>query len=490
MARVSRKWAITGAVVAVVVAVAAFLLTHRGAKVQLLTGDVVRGPLDATVSATGTVNPVIMVHVGSQVSGTVAKLYADYNTKVREGQLLLELDPAIYQAQLAQAQANYEKAKVTTADALRALNRAKDLLAQNYIAIADRDAAQTAYDGAVASEKQALAAVKLAKVNLDHCTITSPVSGEVISRSVDVGQTVAASLQAPDLFLVANDLTRMQVETSIDEADIGKLAEGQEVSFTVDAFPDRTFHGRVTLIRSEPVTVQNVVSYTTVIEVANPDLKLRPGMTANVTVMVAHKDDVVKIPNAALRLKLPSAVAAQFGIKDEGRSRSGGGRSGQAGNSSTSVGGSQGGGPEVAGAAGAQAGRPGGAGGDTERGGHGARAARGDSSRTGHGPGGGHGAWAARGDSSRTGRGPGGAGQAGRGAFHPPSRIYVQVAPGKLKVVSVHTGLSDGTYTEIVSGDLEPGQKVVTGVLGALSASSQATPPPGMGGPFGGGPRR
>jgi HlyD family secretion protein len=498
VAQGSRKWILLAAVAVVVLGAAAFLLTRRGGKVELLTGEVTRGSLDATVSATGTVNPVVMVHVGSQVSGTVAHLYADYNSRVKAGQLLLKLDPAIYDAQLAQSQANHEKARVTTVDALRAYKRAEELFGQNYISRADRDAAQTAYESAVASQKQAQAAVNLSKVNLNHCTIVSPIDGEVISRSVDVGQTVAASLQAPELFLIANDLTRMQVETSIDEADIGKLKPGQPVSFTVDAFPDETFRGRVTLVRSEPLTVQNVVTYTTVIEVANPDLKLRPGMTANVSILVAHKDDVLKVPNAALRFKPSAEVAARLGLKTDKRGAQGG-RSDSAGQSARgdsqgaradrSAGteqharrdSSQGAGRERA--AGAWA-----AHGDSSRragargGASGARAARADSS----GRGGMRGTWAAKGDGGTSGGG-GTWSAGGSRTFRPKARIYVETAPGKLTMVSVRTGLSDGSFTEVLSGDLKAGTKVATGVLGATKSQSQSSAPGmGMGGPPGG----
>jgi HlyD family secretion protein len=525
VAQGTRKWWFIGLAVVVVAAGGAFLLTHRGEKVRLLTGEITRGPLDATVSATGTVNPVVMVHVGSQVSGTVAHLYADYNSKVRAGQLLLELDPAIYQAQLAQSQANYEKARVTTADALRAYKRAQELFGQNYVSRADRDAAQTAYESATAGEKQAMAAVKLSKVNLDHCTISSPISGSVISRSVDVGQTVAASLQAPELFLIANDLTRMQVETSIDEADIGKLREGQAASFTVDAFPDQTFQGRVTTIRSQPITQQNVVTYTTVIEVPNPDLKLRPGMTANVSILVAHKDDVVKVPNSALRFHPSTEVLAKFGIKEDKRGARGGRGAAEAQGSRAEGSGQQAQAQAGAGRSGRQdssagrgaqmagrgpgeavAGEEGGGGGEGRmtpemrkrveawRGRRGGRDSS-EGGRTAVGGARGTGGWSGRSDGQSDGRSMGGHGgfgsRAGGRNSTPPARIYVEIAPGKLKLVTVRTGLSDGSATEVLSGDLKPGAKVAIGMLGTQSRQGQnSAPGMGMGGPPGGGQRR
>ncbi len=437
------------------------LLRSRAPKVKLLTSEVMQGPLDATVSATGTVNPVIMVQVGSQISGTVQRLYADYNSVVHKGQVLLELDPSIYQAQLAQALANGEKAHVTMLDAQRAYKRAKELFAQNFVSKADCDAAETAFEGSKASEKQARASVELARVNLNHCTITSPIDGVVISRSVDVGQTVAASLQSPELFRIANNLHDMQVETSIDEADIGKLQVGQPVSFTVDAFPENMFPGRIKQIRSQAITQQNVVTYVTVIEVENPELKLRPGMTANVAVLYAHRDQVLKVPNAALRFRPQADMAAKFGLKPEDLQP--GGR-----------GGTRGGMAMGAGMGGASAGGQGGRSSSEQpmRGGaagmrHGAM----DSSASRGGS-----AWA-----------PGGM----RGSRTPPARVFVQTADGKLRAVTLRTGLSDGSFTEILKGELKAGEKVAISLEGGARSTSGSAPP-GLGGPggFGGGGRR
>jgi HlyD family secretion protein len=327
--------------------------------VKYRTAKVERGSISAFVTANGTINPVITVLVGSQVSGTIQKLYADYNSRVKKDQPIAQIDPAIFQAQVSQAKAKVEnarasflngqadiatarsniesskanviKARVSVDDTKRNLNRSLELFARNLISASDRDSAQTAYDSAQAlleaaqaqekaSEaqldsakakleaaraqiKQAEAELELAQVNLDHTKISAPVTGIVISRNVDVGQTVAASLQAPTLFTIAQDLTEMQVDTNVSEADIGRVAIGQEATFTVDAFPNLTFLGKVTDIRNAPVTLQNVVTYDVVIQVKNLELKLRPGMTANASILVAQRENALKIPNSALRFR-------------------------------------------------------------------------------------------------------------------------------------------------------------------------------------------
>ncbi len=343
----------------------AYFFQNRQTVVGYRTARVERGSISAYVTANGTVNAVITVLVGSQVSGTIQKLYADYNTRVKTGQLIAQIDPALFQAQVSQAKASLEnaraayltaqadiatarsnveagkanvlKAKVSVVDSKRSLDRSLELFGKNLIAASDRDTAQTNYDSAVAlleaaqaqlkaSEaqlqsaiakleaaragvKQNEAALELAQVNLDHCRITAPVTGIVISRNVDVGQTVAASLQAPTIFTIAQDLTEMQVDTNVSEADVGRVAVGQDATFTVDAFPQTTFRGKVTEIRNAPITIQNVVTYDVVIQVKNPDLKLRPGMTANASILVAHKDNIPRIPNAALRFRPDFAKA-------------------------------------------------------------------------------------------------------------------------------------------------------------------------------------
>lgn len=288
-----------------------------GKDTQFRTLKVEKGRITATVSATGKVNAVVTVQVGSQVSGTIQKLYADFNSRVKKGQVVAQIDPALFQAQVEQAkaklandQANVEKAQVVVVDAKRNLRRMEELLSKNLIAQSDKDAAQVAYDSALAGLKAAeaqvqqdQAAVALTETNLRYTTIISPVDGIVISRNVDVGQTVAASLQAPTLFTIAQDLTEMQVDTSVDEADIGKVRVGQEAEFTVDAYPESPFPGTVHDIYNQPIIVQNVVTYDAIIRVKNPDFKLKPGMTANVTIKVGQTDDAVKLPNAALRYR-------------------------------------------------------------------------------------------------------------------------------------------------------------------------------------------
>ena len=306
-------------VIIAVAAVAGWLFFFRSgdSAVQYKTAKVERGAITATVSATGKVNAVVTVQVGSQVSGTIQKLFADYNSPVKKGQIVAQIDPALFEAQVAQArgklisdQANVEKAKVAVIDAKRNLSRMEELLGKNLIAQSDKDTAQTAFDTAVAGQKAAEAQVvedqaslDLAEANLRYTTIISPVDGIVISRNVDVGQTVAASLQAPTLFTIAKDLTEMQVDSSVDEADIGQVKVGQEASFTVDAYPSSPFHGTVHDVYNQPLIVQNVVTYDAIIRVKNPDFKLKPGMTANITITVGHKEDVIKLPNAALRYR-------------------------------------------------------------------------------------------------------------------------------------------------------------------------------------------
>ncbi|MGH7682428.1 MAG: efflux RND transporter periplasmic adaptor subunit, partial [Candidatus Eiseniibacteriota bacterium] len=301
--------------------------------VQYRQAEVTRGDLESRVSATGTLNPVDQVEIGSQVSGTIQKLYADYNSRVKAGQVLAQIDPALFKANKSQAEANVERARVSIADAERTLNRAKDLKQQGLIAQADLDAAQTAFDSRKADLSQARASLELADVNLANTTITSPISGMVISRAIDVGQTVAASLQAPKLFVIARDLSQMELEASVDEADIGQVHEGQPVTFTVDSYPDRNFEGTVQQVRAEPIEESGVVSYTTVAQVPNPEGHLLPGMTANVTIITAERQGVLRIPNAALRYR-PKTDArdagARRGAPADSSARSGGGHGGRA----------------------------------------------------------------------------------------------------------------------------------------------------------------
>ena len=269
------------------------------------TVDVARGPITATVSATGTLNPTITVLVGSQVSGRIQALKADYNTVVKSNQVVAIIEQQPYLIKVQQSQAALAKTKASTALAKVTLERQKQLIAGNLVSKADLDEAQAKCEQAVADEISAQASLDSAKVDLDHTTIYSPVDGMVLTRSVDVGQTVAASLQAPTLFTVAADLRQMQIDSNVDEADIGQVAVGHPVNFSVDAYPDLTFQGRVSQVRNAPIMVQNVVTYDTIISVDNSDMRLKPGMTANVTILVDTHASALRVPNKALRFKLP-----------------------------------------------------------------------------------------------------------------------------------------------------------------------------------------
>jgi HlyD family secretion protein len=275
------------------------------------------GPVSEIVNATGDVQAIVTVNVGSQVSGTISRLLVDFNSKVKKDQLLATIDPRLFAAQLekadaglASAQANVEKARVQLADAERLVKRLSDLVGQQLVSQSDVDTAVANRDGFAAQLAANKAAVlqaradrTLAAANLSYTRITSPIDGIVVSRSIDVGQTVAAAFQAPTLFTIANDLTKMQILANVDEADVGKVKEGQPTSFTVDAYPAETFIGTIREVRQAPNTIQNVVTYAAVIDAPNPERKLRQGMTAAVTVTASKRDSAVRVPNAALRWK-------------------------------------------------------------------------------------------------------------------------------------------------------------------------------------------
>ncbi len=286
------------------------------------TVSVDRGSVVARVTATGTLSALVTVQVGSQVSGRILALYADFNSQVKKGQVIARIDPESFKAAYAQvranvsvAQANLQKAQAQAQDAARQADRSRALAADQLLALSERDTAvsnSVAAKAQVRSEEGALAqaeaALAQAKINLEYTDIVSPIDGSVISRNVDVGQTVAASLQAPTLFTIAEDLSRMQVDTNVAEADVGKLTPGMAASFGVDAYPGERFVGRVRQIRNAPQTLQNVVTYDAVIDVDNPDGKLKPGMTANVSLVHAQRDDVIVIPNLALRFRPPAGA--------------------------------------------------------------------------------------------------------------------------------------------------------------------------------------
>ncbi len=446
--------------IALVVAALAFVgwLRSRAPEApRFRTAAVERGSIESQVSATGTVRPVVQVEIGSQVSGTVAELFADYNSQVRKGQVLLQIESSSFRARQLQAEAAVARAEAALLDGQRQFRRAKELISENYVSQADVEAAEVQVRQREADVKQARAQLEVARVDLANTTIRAPVDGVVISRSIDRGQTVAASLTAPKLFVIANDLHAMQIETRIDESDIGVIRPGLPATFTVDAFPDVTFRGEVQQVRLEPIVEQNVVTYTTVIQTRNPDLRLRPGMTANVTVRVARRDDVIRVPNAALRFKPP--VDPKRGTSGRGA----GERGGRDGSGRAGPGGSDGG---VA-VAGPREGAPthgmGGAmpGGRARGAGGGMRGMRGEATPAG-------------------------------GATEPPAfkpgTVYV-LRGGKPVPVEVLTGITDGAYTEVRADALQPGGTVIVGL--DVTARGNLRPPPGMGGPMmGGGGRR
>jgi len=479
------------------------------------TAEVESGSISSTVSATGTVQPVDQVEVGSQVSGTVYRLNADYNSHVTDGQVLCELEPSGFRARAAMNEAAVARADAALEDARRQLRRARELAAQNLVSQAELEAAEVALQQRQADLKAARAQLDAAQVDLRNTVIRAPISGVVISRNIDLGQTVAASLQAPKLFVIARDLAQMQVETRIDEADIGVVKPDLPVTFSVDAFPDYTFRGVVSVVRLEPIVDQGVVTYTTVIATGNPGLRLRPGMTANVTVLVARHDDVLKIPAAALRFRPPDQGRRNHGGEGRGAMAEGGGATGRPAEAGPAQHGAQGApGGEVA-----QRGAPGAPGGASPdragmRGGRGP----GEGGPGGMPPGmgersgrptpemiaryramrGGDGAAGMRGGHGTGEGGPGApregapamaGSSASAGGDEPPAAkpgvVYV-LRGGKPVRVQVTTGLSDGTSVEVLGGELRPGDVVVIGLEIAATGNQGLAPPPGMGGRIGG----
>ncbi len=315
------------ALVAVGISAGAYYMRRGNKEPQITTAQVTRGDVVDTVGATGTLEAVTTVQVGTQVSGSVQELYADFNSIVRKGQVIARLDPSLIQTQIeqqeanvARAQAEVERLRVSLEDARVKLTRAHDLSARSLIPKTELEAAEVNVRSTEAQLRSAQAGITQARanlnqmrVNLDHTVIHAPIDGIVISRNVDVGQTVAASMQAPTLYLLAADLTKMKVNANIDEADVGRIRPGQDVRFRVDAYPTDDFLGTVSQIRLQPVIVQNVVTYATVIDVPNPALKLKPGMTANVTIEIARRADVVRVPTMALRFRPTTDMFAALG---------------------------------------------------------------------------------------------------------------------------------------------------------------------------------
>ncbi len=303
---------------------AALIIGCKGDSPSYRTEPVTRGDIQAAVTATGTVNAVTTVLVGTQVSGTIRNLYVDFNSRVKKGQVIAQIDPSTFEAQVRQARANLlsaeanrDKSETALVDAKRTFERNRELFSKNLVPRSDLDTAETNYEAAKAQVgsaraqiEQSRASLDFAERNLEYTKILSPVDGVVISRNVDVGQTVAASFQTPTLFTIAQDLTKMQINTNVAESDIGLVKVGQDVEFTVDAYPDTLFRGKVGQIRQAPITVQNVVTYDVVIRVHNRDFKLMPGMTANVSIIITTRHAVLRVTNAALRFRFAERPAA------------------------------------------------------------------------------------------------------------------------------------------------------------------------------------
>ena len=380
-------------------------------EVQYKTATVEPRKISARVTASGTLQATVTVQVGAQVSGRISKLNADFNSTVKKGQLVAKIDPQLFMAAVEQGNANYAAAKAGLVraqaqekDAQLVFARTKALSDQGLAAASELQTAETnvsvtgaATQVAKAALEQAGASLHQAQVNLSYTDIFSPIDGTVISRNVDVGQTVAASLQAPVLFTIAEDLRKMQVHTSVAEGDVGRLQTGMDATFTVDAFPGQRFKGKVGQIRNAAQTVQNVVTYDAVIEVENTDLRLRPGMTASVTIVWSEKDDVLGVPNAALRFRLPAELA-----------------SGSSAHPSAS---------------------------------------------------------SARGEA-----------RASRGAASETRNVYV-LRGGKPETLSIKTGISDGTMSEVVSGDLRAGDEAILDAVieGRSSGGAPSGAPPRLG---------
>ena len=447
MKHLKSKWTVLAALVIAVGVFAAFDF-GRTSSPQYFTVGVERGDIHDVVEATGTINAVTTVQVGSQVSGTIAKLSADFNSHVKTNQVIAEIDPALFRGALLQAQADLQDARAnlsaakaglvkaqasaeqTAADYQRNSALAKEgVVAQQQLdlAKANADTAQASVSAAQAQVTQAgaqvaqkAAAVSVAQTNLGHTIIRSPIDGTVVARNIDVGQTVAASLQAPTLFSIAQDLTKMQVYAATDESDVGQIKVGQPITFKVDAFPRDTFHGVVSQIRMNATTVQNVVTYNTIIDFDNPDTKLFPGMTAYVTIPVASATNVVKVPNGALRFTpdlKPDQIAAleqQAGITPKASARQGRGQG---------------------------AGRAAGAG--------------------------------ASGPSQP------------RPAAPDSAIVWKLTADKKLAPVQIATGITDHTFTEVAQvlhGSISPGEQLVTGAASSSKpASASSASAPGMG---------
>jgi len=444
-----KKIAISAAVL--VIAAGAILgwtiLKNNGnGAIRYKTEAITKGDIEALVITSGTLNPVMVVEVGSQVSGKIDKLYVDFNSQVQKGQVIAELDNSILQTKVDQNQANYlsavaslEKAKVSLANLEKKYERALSLFEKNLISYEEKEAAEASYLGAKtdlqsaeARLEQAKSQLESSKVDLGYAIIRSPIDGLVISRNINIGQTVQASFQAPKLFEIANDLSKMQVECSVDEADIGKVNEGQKVRFTVDAFPNDTFNGIVKQVRYSPTVTQNVVTYTTIVDVDNPGMKLRPGMTATVSIITGEAKGVLRVANAALRFTPDLAAEEMKRVMEETRQKVMAKRQAEGGSS----------GSEAA----QLAQRP--------------RSEQGSGQRT---------MLFSQGGNLSQGAG-------GTGARR-PSMVWFLDEKGKLSLAFIRPGVTDNTYTELARSDLKEGQLVIIGYeSGGTSASASRNP--------------
>jgi HlyD family secretion protein len=452
-----KKKAVIGIIV-LVIAVGAIvgwtlLKNEKNGVIKYRQEAITKGDIEAMVITTGTLNPVTTVEVGSQVSGKIANIFVDFNSQVKKGEILAELDRSILEQRVEQNQANYlsalaslEKAKVTLANLQRQYERSLSLFGKDLISFEEKDIAEANYLGAKADLQRAEASVEQAKsqlesskVDLGYAIIHSPIDGVVISRDVNVGQTVQASFTAPKLFEIANDLSKMQVECSVDEADIGKVKESQEARFTVDAFPEDTFKGIVRQVRYSPTVTQNVVTYTTIVDVDNPALKLRPGMTATISIITGEAKGVLRVPNAALRFtpNLPAEEMAKI-MKDVqekmlAKRKAEGQAQGQgAGPTQQPPQGAAGSGPRM----------------NFTQSGGGAQGLPGT------------------GGGTRSGR--------------RPSMVWYLDKDGKLNIAFIRPGVTDNAYSEMLRGDLKEGQQVITGLETSeqsASASSSQRPP-------------
>lgn len=416
-------------VIAAVIAAVVWYFRRGDEPPQFQTTKISRGDIVQSVTATGSLTPLVNVQVGSQISGRIQAIYADFNSTVKSNQVIAEIDPSTYKVGVLRAEAQMSNAVANLALARVQAKRAVSLFESNLIPAADHDTAMAQLQQAEADLKSTEATLASANVDLSRCTIVAPVDGVVISRNVDVGQTVAASFNTPTLFIIANDLSKMQISALVSEADIGGVEINQDATFTVDAYPYRTFRGKVTQIRYGAVTNQNVVNYSAIIDVDNEDLKLLPSMTANVSVILQERQDVLRIPNAALRFRPPESFLIGTNAAPAAAPQ-----------------------PQMARAAGGE-GRP-----------------RGEGRGGGGGGGGGGGM---RGNRQREG-----------GDRFSQRTVYVLEQKGgvpSLKPTTIRTGISDGVTTEVLDG-LKEGDEVVTGMM---SSDSAAGGPPSN--PFGGG---